>query len=269
MRATKTLRPRQSLGKYRIEAKIAEGGFAVVYRAMDTIEGIRVALKIPHDNYVSDAMMEDFRQEIRMIAKLDHPNVLPLKNASMIDGRLVIAFLLGERTLEDRLARRMSLPTCLDYSHQMLKAIAYAHSQRIVHCDIKPPNFIIFPGNVLRLADFGIAKVSRKTVIGSGTGTVGHMAPEQAMGRPSFRSDVFAVGLIMYRMLSGVWPQWPFDWPPAGFERLSRRKVHPDLVKVLRKSLQTDPKLRFVDGGQMLKSFETVVPRSLRYYQSR
>lgn len=257
------------LGKYRIEAKVAEGGFALVYRAFDTIEGIRVALKIPHEHLVSEAMLEDFRQEIRLIAKLDHPHVLPLKDASIIDGHLVIAFILGEKTLDDRLNSRMSLPTVMNYSHQMLRAIAYAHGQKIVHCDIKPANFIIFPGDDLRLADFGIAKVSHKTIMGSGTGTVGHMAPEQAMGRPSFRSDVFSLGLIMYRMLTGIWPEYPFEWPPLGFERLKRRRVHPELIKLVKKATQPNPKERYADGNQMLRAFESLQSRVLKYFRAR
>ncbi len=260
------LRPRQMLGKYRIESKLAEGGFAIVYRAMDTIEGLRVALKIPHEHLISEALLEDFKQEVRLIAKLNHPNVLPLKDASMIDGRFVIAFILGEKTLFDRLAHRISLPTSLNYSHQMLKAIAYAHSQKIIHCDIKPSNFILFAGDVIRLADFGIAKVSGKSIVGSGTGTLGHMAPEQAMGRPSFRSDIFSAGLIIYRMLTGVWPQWPFEWPLEGFERLKRRRIHPDMIQFMQKATEPDQRKRFIDGTQMLTSFERLLPRSLRYF---
>jgi serine/threonine protein kinase len=96
----------------------------------------------------------------------------------------------------------------------MIEAVAYAHRQRIIHCDIKPENFILFPDNRLRLTDFGIARVAQNTVAGSGSGTVGYMAPEQAMGKPSMRSDVFSLGLVIYRMLTGQLPEWPFEWPP-------------------------------------------------------
>jgi serine/threonine protein kinase len=93
----------------------------------------------------------------------------------------------------------------------MTSAIAYAHAHnRVIHCDVKPDNFILFPDNVLKLADFGIAKVAYQTLRASGSGTVGYVAPEQAMGKPSFRSDVFSLGLILYRMFSGVLPEWPY-----------------------------------------------------------
>lgn len=198
---------RQSLGKYRIERRLAEGGFAVVYQALDQVEGIRVALKIPRQNMLTKGVLEDFRQEVRLAAKLDHPNILPLKNAEFIGEHFVVVFALGERTLADRLVSRLGLRSALDYSEQMLEAVAHAHRHRIIHCDVKPENLILFANNRLRLTDFGIAKLALRTVRASGSGTMGYMAPEQAMGKPSFRSDVFATGLIIYRMLSGHLPE--------------------------------------------------------------
>ncbi|RMG42030.1 MAG: serine/threonine protein kinase [Planctomycetota bacterium] len=262
------LRVRQKLGKYRIEKRLAEGGFSAVYQAMDTIEGIRVALKVPHTHLVTPEVLEDFRREVRLLARLEHPNILPVKDASFIDGYFVIAFPLGEQTLAERLRRRMSLLTILDYSEQILQATAYAHANRIVHCDIKPENIIIFPGHRLRLTDFGIAKIAARTIRGAGTGTVGHMAPEQAMGRPSPRSDVFSIGLIIYRMLAGVWPEWPYDWPPPEYRRV-RRRVPQDFIDLLRKSLALRPQRRFRDAGQMLNAFRRLRRRVLRYHQSR
>jgi serine/threonine-protein kinase len=85
------LRNRQRVGKYRIERRLAQGGFAYVYQAMDTIEGIRVALKMPHASNVSPMMLNTFQREARLVARLDHPNILPLKDASFIDGRFIIA----------------------------------------------------------------------------------------------------------------------------------------------------------------------------------
>jgi serine/threonine-protein kinase len=256
------VRTRQRLGKYRIERKVGEGGFAVVYEATDTIEGIRVALKIPYSHLMTDEVLEDFRREVRLAAQLKNAHILPLKNADYIDGHFVLALPLGNRTLADRLKKRASLTTALDFAEQMLEAVAYAHEHRIIHCDIKPENLILFPDGQLMLGDFGIAKVAMNTIRASGSGTVGYIAPEQAMGRPSFRSDVFSLGLILYRMLSGTLPEWPYDWPPPGYQRL--RRLHPDLVQLVRRAMSVDPHTRFRDAGQMLASLRRMKSRVLR-----
>ncbi len=135
-------RVKQRVGKYRIEGKIGEGGFAVVYRAMDTIEGIRVALKVPHPHLVASDVLDGFREEARLAARLEHANILPLKYADYIGGHFTFVYRLGERTLEDRLRQRMSPHTALNYWEQTVSAVAYAHEHRVIHCDIKPDNLI-------------------------------------------------------------------------------------------------------------------------------
>jgi len=260
---TAKVRVRQRLGKYRIDRRLAEGGFATVYKAYDTIAGIPVALKLPHPGLVTKETLEAFRKEVRLTAGLDHPNILPVKDAGFIDGTFVIAYPLGNETLGDRLGRRMSARTMISFAEQMLEAVAFAHRQRILHGDIKPENFILFPGNHLRLADFGIAKVARRTLEASGSGTVGYLAPEQAMGKPSPRSDVFSLGLILYRMFSGYLPEWPFRWPPRGFDRV-RKCLHPDLIAFLRRSLELDHRRRFADAVRMTAAFHRLKPRALR-----
>ncbi|REJ70388.1 MAG: hypothetical protein DWQ31_01200 [Planctomycetota bacterium] len=258
------MKTRQLLGKYRIEKKLGEGGFAMVYRALDTIEGVRVALKIPHPQFTTREFLEAFRHEVRLAAKLKHPRILPVKNAEFINGHFVIAMPLGEQTLDDRLMYRMARAAALDYAEQTLEAVAFAHSHRVIHCDIKPENLIIFPDNTLMLTDFGIAKISHRTVAASGSGTIGYMSPEQAMGKPSFRSDVFSIGLLLYRMLTGTLPTWPFTWPPLGYDRL-RGRQHPDLIQFLRRAIEVEPRKRFKDADQMYRAFQRIKPRALRY----
>lgn len=262
------LRSRQRLGKYRIERRIAQGGFAHVYQALDTIEGVRVALKMPHQYNVTASMLDTFQREARLVARLDHPNILPLKDASFIDGRFVITSRLGEKTLADRLRNRVAFDTAIMLIDQMIDAVAYAHRNKIIHCDIKPENMILLPDGRLQLMDFGIAKVAQrtivKTMIASGSGTVGYMAPEQAMGRPSARSDVFALGLLIYKILTGILPEWPFDWPLTGYATL-RRKAHPDLIAVIRKSLEMRPSRRYRDANELHRAFRSVKARSLRF----
>ncbi len=262
--ARKQIRVRQKLGKYRVLARISDGGFARVFKALDTIEGVHVALKVPHAHLVSKKTMGWFKQEARVNAALDHPNILPVKNAEIIDGHFVIAYPLGERSLAERLRSRMSTDRLFSYAEQMLEAVAHAHANGIVHCDLKPENFILFSGDRLRLGDFGVARLARRTVRGSGSGTLGFIAPEQAMGKTSPRADVFSLGLVLWNMLTGELPEWPFDWPPKGIERL-RGKVHPDLLALLQRSMQIDPKKRFGDARQMLTAFRKILPRARRH----
>ena len=264
------MRSRQQLGKYRISSRLGEGGFAEVYRAYDTIEGISVALKIPHRNLLTKEVLDSFRKEVRLTARLDHPSILPIKNASFIDRRFVIVYPLGEGTLDQRLRRRLATETAMSFAEQMLEALAFAHSHRIIHCDIKPDNFILFPGNRIRLADFGIAKVVQGTGMldAKGTGTLGYVAPEQALGKPSLRSDVFSLGLVLYRMFSGRLPEWPYEWPLPGLARIKER-VHPDFIAFVHRAVQIDERKRYKDAIQMLARFRRTRKRSPRTVRRR
>ncbi len=256
-------RTRQIFGKYRIERRIGDGGFAQVYRAFDTIEGVRVALKIPHPHLLDDDWIDSFRKEVRLTARLDHPNILPIKNASYIDGHFVVATPLAERSLADRLEKRLSVKAGLQMAEDMLRGLASAHRVGVLHCDIKPDNFLLFPENRVRLADFGIARVVLRTVSASGSGTLGYMAPEQAMGAPSLRSDVFSMGLVLYRMFSGELPAWPFRPPLPGIRSL-REKLHADVVQLILRAIAVEPLRRFRDADRMLQVFLQAKPKALR-----
>jgi len=260
------LRARQKIGKYRIIGRIASGPLADVYRAFDTIHKTRVALKIPKPG--DHTGEEEFLHEVQVAAKLQHPNILSVLNASYIDDHFVIAMELGEESLADRIVRRISTAHALELASQALAALAHAHEHKIIHCDIKPENFILFPGNQLKLADFGFAKVSLRTLKASGSGTIDYIAPEQAMGRPKFQSDVFSMGLVLYRLFSGKLPEWPFSWPMAGHDRLASR-VRPEFSEFLKKAIQLDPARRFRDAIQMQAEFERLQSHARRQKRAR
>lgn len=249
------LKPRQMLGKYRIVRRLAEGGFAEVFEALDTIEGIPVALKIPRARLIGPPVLEDFRREVRLTAKLDHPNILPIKNADFIDRHFVVVYPLGDRSLGERMRYRLSTRGVFHFAEQMLEALAHAHRRHVIHCDIKPENFILFPGDRVRLTDFGIARVAFRTMSASGSGTVGYIAPEQAHGRPSKSSDVFSLGLILYQMLTHELPSWPFEWPPPGSTAL-RRKFPAEGIEIIRRAMEVDTRRRFADAPQMQRAFQ-------------
>ena len=260
------LRVRQKIGKYRILGRIASGPLADVYRAYDSIHKERVALKIP--KFGSDADEEEILHEVQVAIKLKHPNILQVLNASYIDDSFVIAMELGDESLADRIERRMSTAGALDLAGQGLAALAHAHEHKIIHCDIKPENFILFPGNQLKLADFGFAKISLRTLKASGSGTIDYIAPEQAMGRPKFQSDVFSMGLVLYRLFSGKLPEWPFEWPQVGQDRLKAR-VRPEFVDMLKKAIQLNPAKRYRDATQMLAAFDRVSSQARRQKRAR
>jgi serine/threonine protein kinase len=250
------LKARQKLGKYRIERRLNDGPIAAVYQAYDTIQGVRVALKIPHASSMTEHFLQDFKREARLAPKLEHENVMPIRDASFIDGKFVIAMPLGECTLADRMRKRLATSTAIDYADQVLAGAARVHECRIIHCDIKPDNYILFPGNVLKLSDFGFSKIAQRSLLqGSGSGTVGYIAPEQAVGRPMYQSDVFALGLVLYELFSGYLHQWPYDWPPQRIERV-RARLNDALIGVLQKATQVRPEERFKDAVAMHNAFK-------------
>lgn len=249
------LKARQKLGKYRIERKISEGPIAAVYEALDTIHGLHVALKIPHESSMSEHFLVDFKREARLAHRLEHPNILPIRDASFIADRFVIAMPLGERSLASRMRRRLSTESALKLIDQAVAGVAHAHGANVIHCDIKPDNFILFEGDRLKLTDFGFSKVAIGTLKASGSGTVGYIAPEQAVGRPKFQSDVFSLGLVIYELLSGYVPEWPYDWPPPEVKRV-REKIGAKLTDWLRHAIQVRPENRYTNGVTMYREFK-------------
>jgi serine/threonine-protein kinase len=249
------LKARQKLGKYRIERRISDGPIAAVYQALDTIHASRVALKVPHDSNMTEYYLSDFKREARLAARLEHANILPIRDASYIDGHFVVVMPLGEEALGERMRRRLSTETALKLTEQALASVAHAHRNKVIHCDIKPDNFIVFPGNQLRLTDFAFSKIAQHTLRASGSGTVGYIAPEQAVGRPMFQSDVFSLGVVIYELFSGHVPEWPYTWPPPGIERV-RAKLKPKLVEWLRRAIEVRPQKRYKNAVVMYKEFK-------------
>ena len=154
--------------------------------------------------------------------------------------------------LESEASERLREEACRG---ALLEALAYAHRRGVIHLDVKPENILLFKDGPARLADFGLSKIAAKaTCSASGLGTVGYYAPEQAFGRPSRRSDVFSAGLVIWRLLAGALPSWPFAWPPPGLKRVEA-KAGLGATRVLRRAMQLDASKRFDDAGEMLSSF--------------
>src|SRR4051794_23701699 len=199
--------------RYRLEQEIGAGGMATVYLAEDLRHDRRVALKVLRPELAAVIGAERFLAEIKLTANLQHPHILPLFDSGEADGYLfyVMPFVAGE-TLRDRMTREKQLPVAdaLRITTEVASALDYAHRHGVVHRDIKPENILIHDGQAL-VADFGIALAASKasgarmTETGMSLGTPHYMSPEQAMGEREItpRSDVYALGAVLYEMLTG------------------------------------------------------------------
>ncbi len=251
------------LGKYRLENQLGIGGSSEVWKARDCVEGMYVALKIPMMDVRGERDNQALFREIRLVSKLRHRHIMPVKNADIIEDHLVVATELSFKTLDD-CSRPMSIRRILSIIAQVLDGLAYAHRHRLVHCDVTPGNIFLFPKGRAALGDFGISlqlKGRMKTV--DEFGTPGYVAPEQAYGRPTYRSDCFSVALILYEYVTGALPRWPFRWPGRGYKRL-RERTNLALVKFIKQALSVDPARRFADAGQMLAALLQAMPKKLK-----
>ena len=244
------------VGKYRLEGRLGRGAFAEVWRARDTVEHRRVALKIALPEVVRQYGRAALEKEARILVALQHPNIVAARNADWIDGQFLIATDLAQRSLADYPAAKRSGPIALRIIHDVLHGLAYAHARRVLHRDVTPANILLFDGGRAAIGDFGVSRfVKHATATYTEAGTLGYMAPEQAYGRPSLASDVFSLGLIAYELLAGKLPTWPFDWPPEGIERFNER-VPLELRPVLRRAAEFDPRRRYPDAVTFALAFD-------------
>lgn len=214
----------EKLGPYEILSQIGEGGMGEVYRARDTALKRDVALKVLPSNFSNDAdRAARFQREAEVLASLDHPNIAPI--FGMIDAggvRALVLALIEGPTLADRIAAgSMPVEEAVAASRQMVEALEYAHERGVIHRDLKPANIKITADGVVKVLDFGLAKVLEEepppsSLANSPTLTMGHtragvilgtaayMSPEQAVGRTADRrSDIFSFGAVLFEMLTG------------------------------------------------------------------
>ena len=204
-------------GHYDIGREIGQGAFATVYLAQDLKHERKVALKVLLADPTSDTGELRFIREIRLLARLQHPNILPLHDSGHVEALLyyVMPYVAGE-TLRDRINRERQLETvaACKIARDVADALAYAHAQGVVHRDIKPENILLSAGHPI-LADFGIARaidlagVRQLTRTGAASpGTPAYMSPEQLMGDRELdgRSDTYSLGCVLFEMLTGTPP---------------------------------------------------------------
>ncbi|HEY3480553.1 MAG TPA: protein kinase, partial [Streptomyces sp.] len=200
--------------RYRVEARIAVGGMATVYRAVDTRLDRVLALKVMHPALASDtAFVERFIREAKSVAKLAHPNVVAMFDQGT-DGTyvyLAMEYVAG-CTLRDVLRERGALQprAALDILEPVLAALGAAHRAGLIHRDMKPENVLIGDDGRVKVADFGLVRAvdtQTSATTGSLLGTVSYLAPEQiGHGTVDERTDVYACGVMLYEMLTGAKP---------------------------------------------------------------
>jgi len=258
----KTLRRGTRLGKYRLERLIDRGSFAQVWKARDMVEARIVALKVAHAEVVDDWGRREIEKEARIASRLDHPNIVAVRNADWIEGRFVIASDLAVANLSKYPRARRFGPVALGIVRDVAAGLAYAHERRLMHRDVKPENILIFADGRAAITDFGASRFAKglTRAYNTETGTLGYMAPEQAYGRVRFASDVFSLGLIAYEVLTGILPMWPFEWPPERFD-VFEAKVPQPLHAVLRKAARFDPKRRYKDAVEFHTALEAEFAR--------
>jgi serine/threonine-protein kinase len=209
----------QTLGKYRILEPLGSGGFGTVYLAEDTWIDKRVALKVPHRQTMD---FGELLREPRLLAALNHPNVVTVITAEKQDGVffIVMEYVPGD-TLETIVVEKgpLDLSVALDYTCQILNAVDHAHKQNVIHRDLRPANVFVTERGLLKVGDFGTSRFLELAAHGTTViGSPPYMAPEQFDGRATFASDLYSVGVTMYQMLTG---QLPYDMPaPSELDKL-------------------------------------------------
>jgi serine/threonine-protein kinase len=259
--------------RYAIERELGRGGMAVVFLAEDLKHRRKVAIKVLSPDLSSDVGAERFLREIEIVAGLTHPHILPLHDSGQADDLLfcVMPYVEGE-SLRERLEREKQLPLedAVQITREVAEALDYAHGCGIIHRDIKPANILLEHGHAV-VADFGIARAVEQaagtsiTQTGLAMGTPAYMSPEQASGSDDVdgRADTYALGCVLYEMLSGETP-FTGSTPqsvlakkrsePTPRVSVVRETVPPAVEAALTKSLAKTPADRFATAGQFAEA---------------
>ena len=263
-----------TLDHYRLEAAIAHGGMSVLYRATDLNSGRQVAIKVPLPEMEADpVLIERFKREQEIGQELDHPGVVKSFNSEersrlymvieWVDGRLLRTILNEEKKLPTERAVQIALG--------IGDALDYMHKRGIVHRDLKPENVMVGDGDQIKLIDFGIAmkeEARRLTFVNVSSllGTPDYISPEQVKGaRGDQRSDIYAVGIMLYEMLTG---RVPFVGPnPLAVmnerilndvtpPRQLNPEISPQLEEILYRALEREPRHRYATASEMMWDLE-------------
>jgi len=275
----------QTLGHYRIVDQLGAGGMGVVYRAQDLKLGRQVALKVlPAASSDNDEAIERFKREARTASALNHPNICTIYGFDEHDGQLYLAMeLLDGEPLDRKLSGRpLDLRLLLDIGSQVADALDAAHTEGILHRDVKPANIFITRRGPVKVLDFGLAKLSPEyrrsarqldakdetrvpehftSVSGTTVGTIAYMSPEQARGDDvDPRTDLFSFGVVLYEMATGK-QSFPGHTTAVVFDGILNREPAPpsslnqsvpgELDRIVSKALEKDRSLRYQTAADL------------------
>jgi len=249
--------------RYELEELVGTGGMSSVYRAHDRMLERDVALKVLHERFTADGdHVERFRREARAVAQLSHPNIVTVIDRGEQDKRQFIVFeYVDGENLKSLLEREGPLPEAqaIALTHQIARALGFAHGEGLVHRDVKPQNVLLNDGGDTKVTDFGIARSldvhGGLTQTGTVMGTSDYIAPEQARGsRVDAQSDVYSLGAVLYELLTGEVPFKGDNFvavamrhinepPPSVRER--RPELSPCVDAVVRRAMAKEPRDRF------------------------